>query len=157
MAKPSANNTHRREPYKLTRERLEEIAKLVSLGVPGESAAASKGVSRSSYYAWRKYGKTHPDSPEGKFRKAIDDAKGTLQIRLVGSLTAAAAKGDVRAITFMLAQRFPEKWGQRRLELSGKKGKPLEVQHQAVVYVPEMVPDGSDSSEPGGMGEAGEA
>lgn len=122
-------------PHQLTDELRDKLAGLMATGSHLCIAAPIVGISRATAYRWMKEGKEKPDSPEGKFRDAIQGARHRAEILLAD----AAFKGslsDPRLALAYLAQRYPKRWAKQnpqKVEHSGA------VKVTGVVYLPKRV------------------
>lgn len=94
---------------KLTPEAKEAYLRLVSAGVPPETAARSVDVSRATLYR-RLQGRTPADA---EFKAAHDKALASFEIRLIATV-ARAALTDPRVAFELLERRFAKSWSRNR-------------------------------------------
>ena len=59
------------------------------------------------------------------FAQAVKTAKATAEIESVARIRLAGSKGNLKADIFFLERSHPERWGKKRLEVTGKDGAPL--------------------------------
>lgn len=94
------------------------------------TAAAFAGLSPSTLREWRKWAKQWPMSDVGKFiaecRKAMASAETTASSTAFTGAVAAAKRGNVKPLEDFLVMRWPERWGRKRVELTGRNGGPIE-------------------------------
>ena len=104
------------------------IVEEVATGVPQDSAAAGFGISRSTLYDWKKQGRRKPQSVYGRFRTALRAAQAKAHNRLAKAFYIQAMKNP-SAAQFWFTRREPQTWAepQQRVQLSGKKGQPIET------------------------------
>jgi Homeodomain-like domain len=104
----------RGRPSKLTPERLDDLVVLLAARVPPEVAARSVGVSRRTLDRWlrqdelgERLAQARAAGPEGT------DA--LIEARLVVLLLRAASV-DWKASAWFLSRRWPERWGDARMQ-----------------------------------------
>lgn len=96
-------------PTKCTPELTAAIAADVSQGIPGEVAAEARGVSRSTFYCWLKWGKRgEPGFVD--FLDAIKRARAQAEAHYIGIVRVAAAT-TWQAAAWILERRAPRRWG----------------------------------------------
>lgn len=105
-----------------------KIVDSVKRGVPQEAAAIAAGIDRSTFYRWKARGVAKPSSEYGKFATALRIARADAHDRLAKALFIHALK-DGKLGLQVLARREPKEWAepQARVEVSGKKGRPIET------------------------------
>jgi len=96
-------------PTKGTPELTTAIAADIAQGVPGEVAAVARGIGRSTFYNWVKWGRQRePGFVE--FRDAIKRARAEAESHYVGIIRAATLK-NWQAAAWWLERRAPGRWG----------------------------------------------
>jgi hypothetical protein len=109
------------------------IVRACKLGAYRSEAAAAAGVSRPCVNNWQRRGEDaiaaaqeHIDEGEQvkvedvpdveqpfvRFVYALEEAEATVEVRLVDTISRASAK-DWRAAAWLLARKFPDRWGVR--------------------------------------------
>lgn len=108
----------------LTEALQEEICKTLSCGIDVETACLREGISRSTYYGWRKRGEAG-EEPFASFLEATDAAMAEVE-KEVTHLIVRAAKVQWQAGAWWL--RFRKSGGKQQVELTGPGGAPLAMQ-----------------------------
>lgn len=119
-------------PIQLTEELQTTIIENIKIGAYVETAAASAGISKNTFYDWLKRGaraRQAGDWPEEedqfvRFSDAIKKAIADAEIRDV-ALIARAAQVNWTAAAWRLERKFPNRWGrkeQTKVEHSGSLG-----------------------------------
>ena len=105
------------------------ICEFIRKGNYVETAAAASGVTKETLYTWLKEGaKAPPDSPYRIFSDAVCKAVAESETRLIDRVEDHSKKGDLRADTWRIERRFPNRWGLKgRIELTGEGGGPVRV------------------------------
>ena len=100
----------------------------VAAGVPQEAAAICAGIDRATFYRWKKAGVANPRSDMGRFATALAQSREKAHQRLSKAVYIHAMK-DGKLGLQVLARRHPKEWAepQQRVQLSGKKGQPIET------------------------------
>lgn len=99
--------------------RRQEILDTLFVGMTAERAIESAGIGKTAFYEYLK----RPENAE--FAATVKAADPKREKWLLTHLSKAQKEGDVRAIQFELASRWPERWGKRIL--FGAKGDGAEV------------------------------
>jgi hypothetical protein len=104
-------------PSTYSAERGEAVERALAAGAPLSVAAASVGVSTRTLNRWLEHGlvarpplRAVPD--DGHERELPDDDE-AIQKALLGSVLAAARRGDWRASVWLLERRWPERFARR--------------------------------------------
>src|SRR5215210_1187725 len=104
-------------PSKLTHAVQETIVTAIQAGNYATVAAACAGIDPSTYHRWLERGdpkrKAKADEPYREFRAAVDQAKAEAEVRLVTQIAVAGEK-HWGANAWLLARRFPKRWGTQR-------------------------------------------
>lgn len=128
-------------PSKLTPEMATRLVSALEAGAYIETAAAIAGISKVTLYQWLKTGAK--DSEDGKggtlaagFLNAVEKAMAESEVRDLMVIQQAAEKGVWQAAAWRLERKYPDKWGRRRVELTGKEGGAIKV---ATAFSPEQL------------------
>jgi hypothetical protein len=127
----------------LTPEVHKHIVRLVRSGVPFSTACDAAGVACSTGKLWRANG-NKPDAVEPYLSFSADYARARAyaERQRLKVIKMAASTGDWRAAAWLLERSNPNRYGEtKRTELSGRKGKPIEVQQTGVVVLPPLDDD----------------
>lgn len=140
---------------KLTPEVQKRIADAIRLGAIFEHASLYGGITASCLYNWLKKGGNEksrrenggvPDeklTPFVEFFDAIKSAEGTAVVGWLMRIEKAATDGEWTAAAWKLERRYPDVYGKRTVEVSGKDGGPVVLR---VVYDNKRVDDPSADS-----------
>lgn len=121
-------------PTKITPEAAERIVGAVMVGAPLELAATAGGVTDRTVRRWLERGRREKKGPYAAFAKSITEAQVRLLTRHLAVVDKAGLQGDWRASAWKLAHVFPAQFGgPNQLEVSGKGGKPIQVQGETKV------------------------
>ena len=93
-------------PTKFTAEVADRIIQFVRLGASVAVAAEAAGINPETCYRWRQRG----EAPYRRFHGALLEAEAVCELRLVG-LIARAAVSDPKWAAWLLARKFPQRWG----------------------------------------------
>lgn len=102
---------------KLTRELIEQMRKLASLGVDNKTIAQSLMIGESTFYSWLQRGEQ--DLKEGKrtlfveFLEDLKKAHADAIVRNVLLIQESARNGNWQASAWFLERRLPEVWGKK--------------------------------------------
>lgn len=127
------------------------ILKYVSLGIPIHVACSAAGITKVTFYEWKKRG-AKGDEPFASFCEELEvaDAKAEIVFALnVRKAAFEAVPGQWQAGMTYMERRWPEDWTRQersQVELSGRDGGP--IQYGPVIMIPPERPDDS------GVGEA---
>ena len=91
-------------------EIITKVCNAVKLGMSIGRAATYAGISRQSYYDWRKLGKEKPDSMYGLFLENIRKAESEAEIKLLIDIQKDEAW---QSKAWILERRFPNEWGRK--------------------------------------------
>jgi hypothetical protein len=107
----------RGRPTKFCKEIADNIAGLISHGMPITYASAVAGISHETYHTWqRKY---------SQFREQIAAARARGIAARLAVISKAIDAGDVRAAMWWLEHVHPEHFARNRVEVTGANGGPL--------------------------------
>ena len=102
-------------PTKLTPETQDSIVEAIREGMYQEIAAATVGISTSTYYRWMERGQTGQpeDEPYREFREAIEKGRAEAERAKLKVISREAEKGNWTAAAWWLERSFPARWGRR--------------------------------------------
>lgn len=123
---------------KLNPELQADFVKVLRSGNWIETACDYVGIHPDTYYEWMKRGESNSPSNQiyRAFREAVLEARAAVEMECVIRIRMAGSKGNVKADMWFLERSFPERWGRRRVEVTGKDGEPLEQAQGTVVIIP---------------------
>lgn len=112
---------------KLTPERQQRFIQVLRAGNFIETACDYVGIHPDTYYGWMERAKQGGARNQiyVDFAQAVREARASVEIEVVARIRLEGNKGNLKANIFFLQHSFPERWGRRRLELTGKDGAPL--------------------------------
>lgn len=111
---------------KLTPEVTERIVSAIRVGVPHVTAAAAAGINPSTLRLWLANGAKGKSQRYIDFAAAVRAAEAEAEARMV-ALVAKAGLSDWKAAAWMLARRYPERYGQRRETDGEDRRRPVEI------------------------------
>lgn len=116
-------------PSKLTEETQAKIVRAVQSGNWLETAAAFAGVDGSTVRRWMAKGEPE-DAPEPyrAFYTAIKQARAEAEVRAVALIQKAAQDGTWQASAWYLERSHPDRWGRKRLEITGPDNEPVRLE-----------------------------
>jgi hypothetical protein len=114
-------------PSLLTKDREEKLVDLLQRGHWVSPACAAVGISRTTFYEWRALGIQDPKSKYGKFLEKVNDAVAFAEARAIHVISTEADSNAEMMLKFMRI-RHRKRWGENRLELTGKDGAPIQVE-----------------------------
>ncbi len=85
------------------------------------------GIHPDTYYGWMERGNQHGPRHQiyRDFAAAVRTARATAEIESVARIRLAGSKGNLKADMWYLERSAPERWGRRRVEVTGKDGSPI--------------------------------
>lgn len=98
------------------------------------TAAEACGISSTTHYRWMEQGEDGIE-PYSGYRDAIKRAEAEAEMNAVKVIKAASLE-NWTAGAWYLERKFPDKWGRKdklTQEISGKDGKPIEIDSKALV------------------------
>jgi hypothetical protein len=113
----------------------EAICKRIEKGTYPAKAAVLEGISKDTYYAWMRRGRTEPKGKFYNFLKAIRKAESIAETAYLEQIRKAATGEETgkpvwQAAAWYLERRYPDSWGRRdRVDLnhSGEFKQKVEV------------------------------
>ena len=127
---------HGGRPTKFSPELGTRIIDLLRTGMYVETVSAAVGLHKDTLYRWLKRGARAKTGALREFSDAFQKAvieqeqRALIGIQLHG-------KREWTALAWFLERRFPDRWGRRRVELTGPDGGPMRTESQVKVYLPE--------------------
>lgn len=116
-------------PSKLTEEVQNRILRAVQAGNWLETASAYAGVDASTVRRWIAKGEADDaEEPYRSFCAAIKQARAEAEIRAVALIQKAAQDGTWQASAWYLERSHPDRWGRKRLEITGADSQPVRVE-----------------------------
>jgi hypothetical protein len=124
-------------PYKLTPELTVRVCKALRMGMDLERVLDVEGISRATFYQWRKLGRDGAE-PYATFLAQTEDAFLNVELALHGTVLNEALgqkkkgteeysrKPNWKAAAWMIRWRASG-GGKQRVELTGKDGEPLQA------------------------------
>lgn len=100
---------------KCTPELINQIAALVSSGNYIETACQISGISRSTFYDWKKKGE-EGKRPFLEFLDTIKKAEAIAEAKRI-QLISQASEENWQAAAWYLERRFPERWGRKKVDM----------------------------------------
>lgn len=115
-------------PHKFTRETVDALLEGVRAGLPFHLAAEAAGISESTFHAWQSgmFPRGADKSLKAEFSEALTHARGFSALKHMELLNAHAIT-EWKAAAWILERRFPQEFGVKRVELTGKDGGPIEL------------------------------
>jgi hypothetical protein len=120
-------------PSKLTVELEARVTNLVARGADPIDAFMLEGVSRSSFFEWRKQARLG-EEPFASLWHEVERAAAKRNVRLTLNVTRAALRGDTNAAFRILRAYRPDLYGDKaRIEHTGADGRPIETLNASLV------------------------
>ena len=117
--------TNMARPTKLNAEVTRKVCEAVKLGSTYADAAGYAGISYTTFKEWMA-----SDAPEfAAFSAAVQSAQASGKIGLLAKIEKAVNDGAWQAAAWKLERRDPEYARRERVELTGKDGGPVKVDH----------------------------
>jgi hypothetical protein len=111
---------------KLTPETQKKIVDAIAEGNYLETAAAIGGVTYTTLNNWMKKGEQASSGAYVEFLEAVKKAEAEAEALRVSRINRAGRAGNWQADAWYLERRYPDRWGKRVQEVTGKDGGPLE-------------------------------
>ena len=89
-------------------------------------AAAIGGVTYTTLNNWMKKGESASSGAYVEFLEAVKKAEAEAEALRVSRISKAGKEGNWQADAWYLERRYPDRWGKRVQEVTGKDGGPLE-------------------------------
>jgi hypothetical protein len=116
-------------PSKLTEDVQNKIVQAIQSGNWLETASAYAGVDASTVRRWMAKGEGEDaEEPYRAFCAAIKQARAQAEIRAVALIQKAAQDGTWQASAWYLERSHPDRWGRKRLEITGADSQPVRVE-----------------------------
>lgn len=127
-------------PTKFTRETVEKLLRAIRMGAPYELACAHAGIHYDTFNEWQ----------QGRFPRGLDEdqkllksefsellmrAQGDSSVRALSTIQQAMAQGNADIALKLLERRWPEHFGVRRMEITGKDGGPVQIEARAAKLI----------------------
>lgn len=110
------------------------------MGLTYRLACMFAGISEDTFANWRdgKFPRTLTDDEKqmkSEFSDLLTRAEGDAAARHMSTVMQAAAQGDWKASAWALERRWPEDFGMRKVEVTGKDGGPIQFEAQAAKLI----------------------
>lgn len=115
-------------PSKLTPEVEKKIIDAIRLGNYYEAACAYAGISYTTFYRWMERGKQAKSGKYCKFCKAVKQAEGDAEARIVSQWVSKTPE-DWRAAQAFLEHRYSERWGKKETHVLEGGEEPIKVEN----------------------------
>lgn len=116
-------------PTKLTEDVQNKIVQAIQAGNWLETASAYAGVDASTVRRWMAKGEGEDaEEPYRAFCALIKQARAQAEIRAVALIQKAAQDGTWQASAWYLERSHPDRWGRKRLEITGADSQPVRVE-----------------------------
>jgi hypothetical protein len=116
-------------PSKLTASVQDLIIRAIQSGNWLETASAYAGVDASTVRRWMAKGDAEDaEEPYRSFCAAVKKARAEAEIRAVALIQKAAQDGTWQASAWYLERSHPDRWGRKRLEITGADSQPVRVE-----------------------------
>ena len=127
-------------PTKFTRETVDKLLRAIRMGDPYELACAHAGIHYDTFNEWQ----------QGRFPRGLDEdqkllkaefsellmrAQGDASVRALSTIQQAMAQGNADIALKFLERRWPEHFGVRRMEITGKDGGPIAFEAKAAKLI----------------------
>ncbi len=112
---------------KLTPELQQRFIKALRAGNWIDTCCDYVNIHVDTYYDWMRRAEQggKANRAYSEFSEAVREARAAVEIESVARIRLAGSKGNLKADIFFLERSYPERWGRKRLELTGKDGTPL--------------------------------
>ena len=111
----------------LTEEICNKICEYIAMGNYVDDCCQAVGISRSTYYKWRKLGKTG-EEPYATFLERVLEAEAKSIVSHVGIIHDTAETGNWLASAWLLERKYPNRFGKReQMALNTDKEFKLEI------------------------------
>lgn len=118
-------------PTKLTEELIEQVAEKIRRGNHPETSAVASGISRATYYEWKRRGEAGED-PYAEFWTRVARACAEAEVQLVDRAQhgdpVGVGYGESKSALEILKLRFPKRWSpQVKVEVADQLNRYLDV------------------------------
>lgn len=110
---------------KLTPETQQKIVDAIAKGNYLETAAALGGITYKSLNNWMNKGAANKGDEYVQFFHAVKRAEAEAEAARVERINSAGKDGNWQADAWYLERRYPDRWGKRVQEVTGKDGGPI--------------------------------
>lgn len=100
-------------PTKLTDDLAAKIVQVIRAGNYREVAARFAGVAPETLTRWLTRGEKEKCGVYATFRQSVLEAEEAAEIESVGCIRRLVKDGDLKAATWYLERKFPERWGRK--------------------------------------------
>ncbi len=109
-------------PTRYTPDRVAKILQAIRVGATQRAAAAYAGIDDSTLIRWkRRY---------ASFAVSINEAEGAAMVGWLAKIEQAANEGAWQAAAWKLERRYPHEYGRSAVEVSGRDGGAIKVDHK---------------------------
>lgn len=116
---------------KFTPDRVERLLQGIRVGSTYELACKFAGISYSAFRSWMRDAEQKGEESEYfEFHAQVEEAEGAAAMRWLGSVEK-AAKVDWRAAVWKLERRYPDDYGRKAVEFTGRVDTNLSVEAAA--------------------------
>lgn len=112
------------------------ILKGISLGMTYDLAANYGGISYETLRSWRQRGE-EGESLYSEFLAQLKEAEGKALAKWLSTIDTASEDGSWQAAAWKAERRYPESYGRKIREMTGKGGEPLIPGSQVKIYMPD--------------------
>lgn len=117
---------------KYTEDRISRFLLALRQGATLKIACGFAGFSYTRYRAWmREAEELGEESPYHELPGRVREADAQAAIKWLGSINKAAVAGDWRAGAWCLERRYPEEYGKKAIEFSGRVDSHVTIEKQA--------------------------
>ena len=129
---------HKHHKSKFSPETANIILTIISAGGYVETAAGHAGISKVTVYNWLKRGRAKDckDAALAQFAADYDATIAKAELLLLQKIQA-ASHDTWTAAAWILERRFPDRWGRKRIELTGADGNSINVNGKVTIYMPD--------------------
>lgn len=85
-----------------------------------KTACRWAGVPQAVFWRWMELGAEKPNSVHGQFRARVEKAEGLAEMSAIGALRRLIDSGNVRALTWLMERKWPERWGPEPIKVEVK-------------------------------------
>ncbi len=138
MTDSAEPKTNRGRKTKFNRAVAERILSIIRAGGYIETAAAYAGLHRDTLNKWLIKGRAEncEDRAVGEIVADYEEALAKSELLLLQKVQAAAQE-TWQPAAWILERRFPDRWGRKRLEVSGPDGSPVPISGSVQFYLPD--------------------
>lgn len=135
---------------KLTPERVKRLCQAIATGATFEIACKYAGIGQTTFYAWlRKAREARDAGVESEYDavlQGVEDAESKAALRWLTVINKAASEQeDWRPAAWCLERRYPEEYGKKAIQFSGRVDSNLTVENRATEILAERLRELSDA------------